>query len=128
MKLAGRPLATQRDTPSTACRLPFENTRRNEYSLCVAGALGGGKLVRAVGGSYRYGERIDAGAGDEFLDFLGSGVGGILGRDLNVVLDTRQLAEFAFDDDSVSVSVIDDLFRQGDVVLEAPFRAVDHDR
>ena len=51
----------------------------------------------------------------------------VLGSDFDIVFDAGQLAEFAFDDDAVSVCVFNDFFREGDIVFERMFRAVNHD-
>ncbi len=50
-----------------------------------------------------------------------------VGSDFDIVFDAGQLAEFAFDDDAVSVCIFNDFFREGDIVFERMFRAVDHD-
>ena len=63
----------------------------------------------------------------EFLDVLGTGVGAVLGLDVDVVLHARKRAELGLDDDAVVVRVFDDLAGEGDVVLEGLAAAVDHD-
>ena len=47
-------------------------------------------------------------------------------RDVHLVLHAGQRAELSLDDDAVIVGVLDDLARQGDVVLEALGGSVDH--
>ena len=71
--------------------------------------------------------RSDARAGYEFFDFFRTRVVSFVGSDFDIVFDAGQLAEFAFDDDAVSVCVFNDFFREGDIVFERMFRAVDHD-
>ena len=69
---------------------------RNEYTFCVACALGGFELECAVAGADGNGERVDAGFFDEFLDFLGARIRGILSLDVDVILNARKLAELAY--------------------------------
>ena len=68
----------------------FENVkaerRRNKDALLVSGALCGSELICAVGGTDRDSEGVNAGAGYEILNLLGTGVGGVLSY--NVILNT----------------------------------------
>ncbi len=80
-----------------------------------------------MGGADCDGQGVDAGAGHELLDLLGTGVGGILGRNIDLVLNAGQGAQLAFDHDAVVMGVLDDLLGQSDVVLEGLGGAVDHD-
>ena len=99
--------------------------RGNQNALLVAGALLGGELVSTVRGTDGDGEGVNAGAGDEVLHLLGTGVGGVLGH--HVVLNAGQNAQLALDHHAVSVRVLHDLLGQSDIVLVAVVRAVDHD-
>ena len=83
--------------------------RRNQNALLVAGALVSGELVGAVAGADGDGQRVAAGLGDELLHLFGMGVGGVVGGDLDVVLDAGQSAQLGLDDDAVVVSVLNDL-------------------
>ena len=100
--------------------------RRNKNAVGIAGALLGCELVCAVGGTDSDSKRVNTGAGDEFFNFLGTGVGGILGAYIYVVLYARELAQLALNDHAVSVSVFNYLFGKGNVVLEGVLGAVDH--
>ena len=71
-------------------------------------------------------ERIDAGLGYKLFNLFGTGVGGILGGNLYVVLNAGKTSELAFDHNTVSVSVFNDLLGNCNVVLEGVVRAVDH--
>ena len=51
----------------------------------------------------------------------------IFSGNFHVVLDARELAKLALDDDIVRVGVLDDALRKLDVFLEVQVRAVDHD-
>ena len=100
--------------------------RRDELArLRIARALLGRKLVRAVRGADRDGERVAARTGREVDHFLGLRVVG-LGR-ADLVLDAGENAELGLDRDVVGVSVLDDLLREGDVLLVRQRRTVDHD-
>ncbi len=63
---------------------------------------------------------------DEFLHLFGMGVGGVLGGDLDVVLDAGQGAQLGFHHDAVVVGVLDDLLGDLDVLLKGLGGAVDH--
>ena len=91
------------------------------------GLRAGLELVRAVARADGDGETVAAGAGHEFLDILGTGVGAVLGLDVDVVLHARERAELGLNDDTVVVRVFDDLAGESDVVLEGLAAAVDHD-
>ena len=73
------------------------------------------ELECAVGGADGDCERIDAGLLDEFLNLVGVGVASVFGVNLDRVLNTREFAEFRFDDDTVIVCVLDDLLGNADV-------------
>ena len=101
--------------------------RRNQTArLGIYGALLGGELVGSVRGADRDGQRIDARLGHEVNDLFGLGVVADFGSYL--VLDAGQHAQFAFDRHVVLVSILDDLFREGYVLIVGERRTVDHHR
>ncbi len=100
--------------------------RRDEDAAGVPGALLGLEFIGAVGGADGDGQRVDRRPFDEVDDLLRLGVGRVLRLDL--VLDPGQAAELAFDRDAEGAGEIDDLARQGDILLIGEVRAVDHDR
>ena len=101
--------------------------RRNQNALLVAGALCGGELVSAVAGADGDGQRIAAGLGYELFYFLGTGVGGGVSSDLDFVLDAGQSAQLSLNDDTVVMSVLNDLAGDLDVLGEGLGGGVDHD-
>ncbi len=88
---------------------------RNEDALGVAGALFGLELVGAVRRADRDGQRVDAGLRHEIDHVGGVGIGVVLGR--NLVLDAGQYAQLAFDRHVELVCVVDDLLREGYVLI-----------
>ena len=92
--------------------------RRHEDALLVAGALCSGELISAVAGADGNGQRVHAGAGDEFLDLFGTGIGGILCGHLDLVLHAGQRAQLALDHNAVIMGVFDNLLGQRNVVLK----------
>ena len=89
--------------------------------------LGAGlELVSAVAGADGDGEGVNTGSGDELLDFLGTGVGGILLGDVDIVLDAGETAELTLNNNAALVSVLNDLAGQGNVLLEGVLGTVDH--
>ena len=89
--------------------------------------LGAGlELVSAVAGADGDGEGVNTGLGDELLDLIGTGVGGILLGDVDIVLDAGQTAELTLDNDTLGVGILNDLAGQSDVVLEGMLGTVDH--
>ena len=100
--------------------------RRNEDALLVAGALLRGELVSAVGGADCDSQGVTAGAGYELLNLFRMGVGGILSRNLYVILNAGQSAELSLNDNTVSVSVLYDLLGLLNVLVERTGGAVDH--
>ena len=73
------------------------------------------------------GETVAAGAGHELLHVLGTGVGAVLGFNVNVVLHAGERTQLRLDDDAVVVRVLNDLAGESDVVLKGLAAAVDHD-
>ena len=89
--------------------------------------LGAGlELICAVAGADGDCQRVNAGAGDEFLNLVGVGEHSVLCLDLDVVLNACQLAKLAFYHNAVCVCVFNDLAGQRNVVLKGVVRAVDH--
>ena len=80
-----------------------------------------------MGGADCDGQGVDAGAGHELLNLLGTGVGSVVRVYIDLVLDAGQGAQLAFDHNAVVMGVLDDLLGQGDVVLEGLGGTVDHD-
>ena len=76
--------------------------------------------------SKRDGQRVDAGLRHEIDHLFGLGVV----RDLRsyLVFDAGQYAQLAFDRHVVLVSILDDLFREGYVLIVGERRTVDHHR
>ena len=84
--------------------------RRYENAVCVARALFRSEFECAVAGADSDSQGIDARAGYEFFDFFRTGVVSFFSRDVDIVFDAGQLAEFAFDDDALGMSVFNDFF------------------
>ena len=99
----------------------------NQDALLVQGALLGGELVSAVGGADGDGQGVTAGTGHELFDLLGTGVGGSLSGDIDLVLDAGQGAQLSLNHNTVIVSVLNDLLGDLDVLLERLGGGVDHD-
>ena len=100
---------------------------RNQDAFLVQGALLGSELVSAVGGADGDGQGVTTGAGHELFDFLGTGVGSSLSGDVDFVFDASQGAQLSLDNNTVIVSVLNDLLGDLDVLLEGLGRSVDHD-
>ena len=91
------------------------------------GILAGLELISAVRGADGDGERVDARACGELLDFVGRGEHGVVCGDVDVILDARELAELCLDDHAVVMCILDHLFGDGDVLLPRLGGSVDHD-
>ena len=90
--------------------------------------LGAGlELISTVAGADGNGQRVYAGAGDELFHLGRIGEHGVGGRDVHIVLDTGQLAQLAFHNDTAGVSIFHNLLGDGDVLFKAVLAAVDHD-
>ena len=72
------------------------------------------------------GKRIDAGLGDELLNFAGICELRVVGVDVDIVFDAGQLAKLGLHHDAVRMGVFDNLARLGDVVLKAARGSIDH--
>ena len=80
-----------------------------------------------MGGADGNGQGVAAGLGDELLHFLRTGIGGSLGRDIDLVLNAGQRAQLSLNNDTVVMSVLNDLLGDLNVLLEGLGRGVDHD-
>ena len=105
-----------------------ESQRRRHEATCggVNGALLGGEFVSAVRGTDADGQRVHAGFGHEVDDFLGLGVVAFGSGDF--VFHAGQHAEFAFYGYIKLMGVVDDLFREGHILVVRQGGAVDHHR
>ena len=99
----------------------FENV---ESELRLGARL---ELVSAVRSTDRDSKAVNAGLGNEFFYFFGSGVGAVLSGDLDLVFNACKSAQLAFYYDAVVVSVFDYLAGKFNVILESVMAAVDHD-
>ena len=86
------------------------------------------ELESAVAGADRDSKAVNARLGNEFLYFVGVGEHSVFVRNVDIVFDAGKLSEFAFHNDTVCVSIFNNLLGEGNVVLKAVFGAVDHDR
>ncbi len=100
---------------------------RNKDAVGVAGTLLGLELVSAVAGADGDGERVAAGLGDELLDLLGAGIGGLVSGDLDLVLDAGQSAQLGLDHNAVIVGILHDLLGDLNVLGKGLAGGVDHD-
>ncbi len=98
----------------------------DQDALLVDGALLGGELVSAVRGADGNGQGVTAGAGHELFDFLGTGIGGSLSGDIDLVLNASQGAQLSLNDNAVVVCILNDLLGDGDVLLKGLGGGVDH--
>ena len=99
---------------------------RNEDTLFVSRALLGRELICAVGGTDSNSEGVNTGLGNELLNLLGTGVGGILGGNRNLVLNAGQRAQLGLDGDTMIVSVLNDLLGDLNILSKGLGRGVDH--
>ena len=79
------------------------------------------ELVCTVAGSDGNGKGVNAGALNKFFDLVGSGVRGILGADVYVILNSCKSAKLTLNADVVSMSILHNLSGQCDVILEIIF-------
>ena len=70
------------------------------------------ELERAVGGADGYGQRVYAGALGKFLNLIRIGVGGVLGLNLNLILNAGQTAQLALNGNVAVVSILNNLAGQ----------------
>ena len=103
-----------------------QRRRYQTAGLGIYGALLGRELECAVRRADRDRQRVDAGLGNEVHDLFGLGIVAYLGSYL--VLDTGQHAQLALDRDVVLVGILDDLAREGDILVIGQGRTVDHYR
>ena len=80
--------------------------------------LTGLELERAVARAYGNCKRIDAGAADKLLNFLGPCIAAVLCGDVYSILNAGESAKLAFNDHTPVVGVFHNAFCHGDIVLE----------
>ena len=100
--------------------------RGNQDAVLVYGALLGSELVSAVGGADGDRQGVTTGAGNEFLNLFGTGVGSSLSGNVHFVLDTGQRAQLSLNNNAVVVSVLNNLLGDFNVLLEGLGGSVDH--
>ena len=100
--------------------------RGNENAVLISRALLGSELIRTVRSTDGNCKGVNARTGNEFLNLLGSCVGGVLCND--VILNACKHAKLALNYYTVSVCIFNYLFGKCNVILEAVVRAVDHNR
>ena len=110
------------------CGADLSRNRGHQNALLIAGALGGSELIGAVAGADGDGQRVAAGLGDELLDLLGTGVAGILGGDIDLVLHAGQGTQLGLDHNTVIVGILNDLLGDLNVLREGLGAGVDHNR
>ena len=100
--------------------------RGNELPLLIAGALSGSELVSAVAGADGDGQGITAGAGDELLHLFRTGVMGVFGRHIDLVLHACQSAQLGLHHYAVVVGILHHLLGDLDVLLKGLGGGIDH--
>ena len=90
--------------------------------------LTGFEFIGAVAGADSDGQRVHTRTGNKFFHFFGTGIGSVFSADVNVILNTGELAQFPFDNNTVVVGVFHHLFRQSDIFLKGKFGTVNHHR
>ena len=91
------------------------------------GVLAGLEFICAVRGTDRDREGIDSRSLRKLFHFVGRREQRVVRFYFYVVLYARELAELRFDDHAVVVCVLDDFFRERDILLPRFGRSVDHD-
>ena len=71
-------------------------------------------------------KRINAGFGNKLFDFVRTGIRSILSRHIDSVFDTGKTTELTFDNNAMSMCILNDFFCQFDIVLEGMVATVDH--
>ena len=94
---------------------------RNEDTVRIACALCGCELICAVRSADSDSERVNSCAGNELFNFFGACVGRIFSCDVNVVFDSCKLADLAFYNYAVSVSIINNFLCERDVLFKRIF-------
>lgn len=81
--------------------------------------LGAGfEFIGPVGGANGNRQGVTAGTLYKFLDILGTGIGGVSSRDVDIVLDAGQGAQFRFHHNAVVMGILYDLFGHSDILLK----------
>ncbi len=79
------------------------------------GLLAGLEFICAVAGSDCDCKRVNAGAGYEIINLVGIGEASFVVGNVNVVFNSGKLTEFTLNNNTVSVSVINNLFGESNV-------------
>ena len=90
------------------------------------GLLTGLELVCAVAGADCDCERVNAGAGYEIVNLIRVGEAGLVLGNINIVLNSGKLTKLTLNNNAVGVSIINNLFGQGNVLLIGKMGAVNH--
>ena len=86
------------------------------------------KLIGAVAGADGNGQAVHPRGPNKLLHLVGVGIGGVLRRDIHVVLNAGQTAQFPFHHHAVLVGVLHHLAGEGNVVGKGMLGPVDHHR
>ena len=113
-------------TPGDLLQNVKPQRRGNQNALLVPGALGGGELVCAVGGADGDSQRVAAGALYKLLHVLGTGVGGILCGNLDLILYTGQRAQLGLYHNAVVMGILHHLTGDGNILFKGLGGCVDH--
>ena len=100
----------------------FENVKAK------LGFLTGFEFIGAVAGADGNRQRIHAGSGDEIVNLFGLGEVCVLCADIDIVFNAGKLTEFALDNNTVCVRIVNDLFGQRHIFLIRQVAAVNHNR
>ena len=92
------------------------------------GFSAGFEFISAVRSTDCDSKRVDTRLGGEFVNLIGIGEVCVFGFDVYRVFDTREFAEFGFDDDTVVVRVFDDFLSYLNVFGKRLLGRVDHNR
>ena len=81
------------------------------------GLLAGLELISAVACADSDSQRVDTCACNKLLDLCGIGEACIFSSNIDIVFDTGQLAQLAFNNNASCVRIVNDLLCQSDVIL-----------
>ncbi len=85
------------------------------------------ELEGAMAGANGNGQGIAACALHKLLHLFGSGIGGILSRHLDVILNAGKAPQFRFHSDIPVMGIFNHLAGEGDVLFKGQMGSVDHD-
>ena len=100
--------------------------RRYENAISVARALFRLEFESAMACADSDCEGVNARALYKFLNLFRLSVGSFMCSDLYIILDTSELAEFAFNDYAMLMGIVNNALRELDVFFEAIFRTINH--